>query len=296
MKSMIDSSSGIKDMISQIMGEQMRRVAGQYVRSREQKRAEALSQAQVVCWNNDTLLLSSKTQFPVKRLTLDSRVFVSQIHFWETPRPVDYEEQLQLSKQGVKDLNGIVSIGSAFVFYELNGKEECLTGNIHCRRWKNWESVKSDDIIVLYVAPDFPIGEVDNLESQFRDYLQMNAFLNSPYAFAEPRAPRRRKGKRAGRRRPETVKVVVLRKTPKLPDKDLTLSQQMAAQFYSEMTEQDEDKRQWKLSVRFKVVGHWRNQWYPSEKTHKRIWISDYQKGPDGAPMKVSVTVIKAIR
>jgi len=37
-------------------------------------------------------------------------------------------------------------------------------------------------------------------------------------------------------------------------------------------------------SHRFRVVGHWRRQWYPSEGRHKQIRIESYIKGPDDKP------------
>jgi hypothetical protein len=40
-------------------------------------------------------------------------------------------------------------------------------------------------------------------------------------------------------------------------------------------------------SHRFIVSGHWRNQWYPSEKLHRQIWISPYVKGPEDKPLIV---------
>lgn len=38
-------------------------------------------------------------------------------------------------------------------------------------------------------------------------------------------------------------------------------------------------------SHRWLVRGHWRNQWYPSEETHRLIYINPFIKGPDGAPL-----------
>jgi hypothetical protein len=40
-------------------------------------------------------------------------------------------------------------------------------------------------------------------------------------------------------------------------------------------------------SHRFIVSGHWRNQWYPSDKVHRQIWISPYVKGPEDKPLIV---------
>jgi hypothetical protein len=38
---------------------------------------------------------------------------------------------------------------------------------------------------------------------------------------------------------------------------------------------------------RWIVEGHWRNQWYPSAQIHRQIYIADYEKGPEGAPLVV---------
>lgn len=48
-----------------------------------------------------------------------------------------------------------------------------------------------------------------------------------------------------------------------------------------------------KLSVRFIVGGHFRNQWYAREQVNKRIFIQPYIKGPVGAPMRQSRPVYK---
>ena len=39
-------------------------------------------------------------------------------------------------------------------------------------------------------------------------------------------------------------------------------------------------------SSRWSVRGHWRNQWYPSEKNHHRVWITEHHAGRDDAPVK----------
>jgi hypothetical protein len=38
---------------------------------------------------------------------------------------------------------------------------------------------------------------------------------------------------------------------------------------------------------RFIVRGHWRNQWYPSDKTHRQIWVAPYVKGDPDLPLVV---------
>lgn len=40
------------------------------------------------------------------------------------------------------------------------------------------------------------------------------------------------------------------------------------------------------FSVRWAVRGFWRNQWFPSEQRHHKIWINPYVKGPVDAPFK----------
>lgn len=44
------------------------------------------------------------------------------------------------------------------------------------------------------------------------------------------------------------------------------------------------------------VTGHWRNQWYPSESTHKQVWIEAYVKGPEDKPLKPEGTKIYVAR
>lgn len=58
--------------------------------------------------------------------------------------------------------------------------------------------------------------------------------------------------------------------------------------------EGDEREVQW--SHRWMVNGHWRNQWYPSTKTHNQIWIAPYVKGPDGAPLILKRRAFELIR
>lgn len=47
---------------------------------------------------------------------------------------------------------------------------------------------------------------------------------------------------------------------------------------------------------RWEVKGHWRNQWYPSERIHKRIWITKYIKGPEGKPLVLKDRIFKLER
>lgn len=39
-------------------------------------------------------------------------------------------------------------------------------------------------------------------------------------------------------------------------------------------------------SCRWRVAGHWRQQWYPSVEDHRPIWIMDHIKGPEDKPFR----------
>lgn len=47
---------------------------------------------------------------------------------------------------------------------------------------------------------------------------------------------------------------------------------------------------------RWIVQGHWRQQWYPSDRTRRPIWISDHLKGPDGAPILDPDKLVNVLR
>ncbi|MFJ3793864.1 hypothetical protein [Kitasatospora sp. NPDC090091] len=47
---------------------------------------------------------------------------------------------------------------------------------------------------------------------------------------------------------------------------------------------------------RWIVRGHWRNQYYPSRKDHRPIWIDDHLKGPDGAPILDPDKLVNVLR
>lgn len=50
---------------------------------------------------------------------------------------------------------------------------------------------------------------------------------------------------------------------------------------------------QWRWAVR----GHWRNQFFPSDSSHRPVFVDSYVKGPEGKPFKpVGVKLFKATR
>jgi hypothetical protein len=50
-----------------------------------------------------------------------------------------------------------------------------------------------------------------------------------------------------------------------------------------------------RLTYRFPVSGHWRNQWYPKTQQHRKKWIAPYIKGPQDTELKITdkITVFK---
>lgn len=46
------------------------------------------------------------------------------------------------------------------------------------------------------------------------------------------------------------------------------------------------------LTVRHVVRGHWRQQYHPSDGSHRPRWIASYVKGPEGAPLHLSQPVM----
>lgn len=64
-------------------------------------------------------------------------------------------------------------------------------------------------------------------------------------------------------------------------------------QHRKEAQERGEVDWHWQWQVR----GHWRDQWYPSEQAHKKIFIEAYIKGPENKSLKPPThTIFKAIR
>lgn len=117
----------------------------------------------------------------------------------------------------------------------------------------------------------------DDIPTEFlitpiRHEMAFLAFINSPYVDRRPaRHPRhiRRELQKEGydpHKELDTISVVTLRR-------------KQNEQAYQEAASKRDFKHQWWVS------GHIRAQWYPSDESHKLIWIDPYIKGPDGAPM-----------
>lgn len=77
----------------------------------------------------------------------------------------------------------------------------------------------------------------------------------------------RRRAEKAGRECPEFIRVVTLRRMEEAR-KSVPGGAPVDWQW------------QWN------VIGHWRNQWFPTEQKHKPVFIESYMKGPEDKPIK----------
>lgn len=107
-------------------------------------------------------------------------------------------------------------------------------------------------------------------------------FIQEPFIDGRailPDRPAQKRAIRAGRPTAE-VRVVRLRKKEQRHRPD---AEQLT-----------DDEILW--SHRWLVQGHWRNQWYPSQRRHAPKWISGYVKGPEHLPLLVKDTVFSVDR
>jgi hypothetical protein len=122
-----------------------------------------------------------------------------------------------------------------------------------------------------------------NGDKQIGIILKRCAFLNSPYIdSAQGRLPRhqRRQLERIDASREEVdvqINVVTLRHRVVKPEHQV---------------KPPDEGVDWKH--KWWVSGHYRAQWYPSEKSHKVIWIAPFLKGPEDAPLLEKIyTVVR---
>ncbi len=125
----------------------------------------------------------------------------------------------------------------------------------------SWFKVKRGDI--------YP----DGLPEFGRFAIDLLAFLHTPFVeVSTERPPKPPKRSHRGRKTPAApplVRVINLR-TRDVPRPE---------------PGEGSDVVRW--AYRWIVRGHYRAQWYPSTQTHRLIWISPHQKGPDDRPLKV---------
>lgn len=95
----------------------------------------------------------------------------------------------------------------------------------------------------------------------------------------------------------ENVIVAILRQPDKAEARKLREAEEKEQRRQDLLRRQAErEGKVWTLTNRIDVRGHWRNQWYPSEKLNRRIFIAEHEKGPKDAPKIHREHVFKAVR
>lgn len=144
-----------------------------------------------------------------------------------------------------------------------------------------WRDTKGTSKIPVPIIISWPFGE--NLSERIKDienvyYVSCLRIIACTFALMEqtivgktaeraPRATRRRLGEVG-----ETpIQVIHLRRTIRTSSVG------------------DDREKAYELTCQFVVRMHWRNQFYPSDGSHRPKLIAPHIKGPEGAPMKVHV-------
>lgn len=114
----------------------------------------------------------------------------------------------------------------------------------------------------------------------------MMAYVEGRYALAESRSPSAPIFGKASKpsNRPDVVAVVARRPEKVQAREDQRRRERLEA-----------EGKKWEVSCEFPVTGFWRNQWYPSIKAHKKVWVDGFIKGI-GKPQRKSERVIKVQR
>jgi len=305
MKDMCEAAYRIRDMVAAGSGTYVRRWIKSDGTDKERIVRKLVENSQIVCWKNEILKMASQASFTSSLLTVSRNVFQCQIHYWENPRPLDELTREHLRKMGDSSpSSNTMCIGSMFLFTDTpKGEVVAYCGNILCKNWQSWEKVRETDISVVLAEQSIP-NESDALAVNIYDYLAMNAFLKSPYGTTEPRNVKKLIGKGRRYARPpsknEHIQVVVMRKAAKPIPQPEDVGGEMPYRLMVDTNLRSDEEAEHnvgrKLTCRVHVTGHYRNQWYPSEKTHKRIWIGEYDKGPLEARESTRVKILKAVR
>jgi hypothetical protein len=188
---------------------------------------------------------------PLPKHVVNRNIMPHPVMFWS-------RESAYVSEEG--DNNWIC------VFY-TSGQRIVIVGDI-----SNKEGTKKE-IIVGHITLGHTWPTDYNNDQYVGRVLKRCAFLNSPYIDQEShrlQRHHRRQLDRAGfaeKQIEERIHVVKLR------------HRVVAGEHKQTPHEATEWKHKWWVS------GHYRAQWYPSEKAHQVIWIAPYLKGPEDAPL-----------
>lgn len=139
--------------------------------------------------------------------------------------------------------------------------------------WYSNMTISAEQMRTQY--PDEPI---ENLEKAFAQTVGLVKTFMAFFGFVQQRLPMLTvtptKTSRATRRRAERFEISIPSEV-----KIVELRRRDQATHYGT----GEKKIEW--THRWITDGHWKRQWYPSEKTHHLIWIDAYIKGPPDAPL-----------
>jgi hypothetical protein len=145
---------------------------------------------------------------------------------------------------------------------------------INLHKWdiqRQHERGEADVVPDLYEAPE--------VAERMKFLIALFAFMASKIVVTEtqhaPRATQRRLEAK-GSTLPPLVRVVMLRKR-------------------AHVTGETAEHKLVEWSCRWIVSGHWRNQFYPSDGTHRLKYILPYDKGPEGKPLRVTRATINAL-
>ncbi|HWI69514.1 MAG TPA: hypothetical protein VNS88_14265 [Nitrospiraceae bacterium] len=168
-----------------------------------------------------------------------------------------------------------------------DGNDSFYRSDIEAPERESWEALGQWSILFSGLLPfgksedyemqafqDPGVGDdVDSLDNAIKvrrlTWILLQTFWRLSRQIVPTKAPLPRQLRRDRKRhyRTEDVTVITLRRQrhPDHPDH-----------------EAGEVDWKWQWVVR----GHWRNQWYPSIKQHRQIWVMPYMKGPEDAPIK----------
>lgn len=210
---------------------------------------------------------------------------------------------VNLAREQMPSSNGLVVYATPILHKKVSGRDVYITAigwtlvpggvwaSLYCRPEEtmpehNPSSLKSVWGYLFPVSPGagLPFGEHPSFEGDtiwrtlFATWFLMQQPGVGEVTEQKPAPKVRRAEARAGRGSP-TVRVVDLRR------------------HHRPATEERETSGGWKVSVRFMVRGHWKNQAYgPQRSLRKKLYISPFIKGPDGAPFKADPEVVKTLR
>lgn len=155
---------------------------------------------------------------------------------------------------------GMVVMGGHAWHPEDGTREEQLARLHHAFRWVPQAIYRVDE-------DDTPMAFVDTAEVDPVKFVQaLMRLAQQPLAQHSEAAadrPTRRRVQRAGGT-PRPITTITLRRPKGAPS-------------------ETPGKREY--THRWMVHGFWRRQWYPSLQMHRQIWINDYVKGPEDAPL-----------